>query len=363
MSENYPNLKKIFPDYKPLFTSSGTCAFYLALKSIANAQSGGGEVIIPSTICSSIPLAAMQAGFSIRFCDVEKENFCLSLEKIKPHINKNTKAILVPYLFGKSLPILDILNFARDQNIVVIEDIAQSIGSRTGKSYYGSFADLTILSFNEKKIIGKEDAGCLLFKNENDLLWTKNVERQLPLALPPSQLNKLQNEFRNLTMSFFSESRNSLFHVKTPNYSDIFQKYELAFLFRCHLADSTKQRLDQELSDIEAIRQDRFKKYQIYLENLSLKYRAVQFSANEMIWRLPLLSPSFATQQMIIKTLRNEGHLVSDHYFPMSVYFGQYGLLNAEEIGLTAVNLWVDQKVTPDMIYKSVKLLNSIVGD
>src|SRR6185295_11014513 len=93
-------LESRFSDYKAIGTSRGSAALYLALKAI-HKEHGAGEVILPSTVCPSVPFVVSLAGFVPRFCDVELATFCMSSKTIQACLSSKTRAIVAAYVFGK----------------------------------------------------------------------------------------------------------------------------------------------------------------------------------------------------------------------------------------------------------------------
>ncbi len=76
----------------------------------------------------------------------------------------------------------------------------------------------------------------------------------------------------------------------------------------------------------------------------------MQFSQNEVCWRLPVLLNHHNQKLALIEKLRKQGLLISNHYFPASHIFGDDSPVNAKEVGLRAINLWVDKNVSPEDI-------------
>ena len=72
----------------------------------------------------------MRQNFKLVLCDIDYDDFGLSLKDLKKKINKKTSAIIVVHLFGKLSKIQSILQFIKNKNIKLIEDCAQAHGSK-----------------------------------------------------------------------------------------------------------------------------------------------------------------------------------------------------------------------------------------
>ena len=69
-------------------------------------------------------------------------------------ITKKTKAIIPVHLYGQTCNMKEILKFAKKHKIKVIEDCAQSTGSKINKKTSGCFGDVGCFSFYPTKVLG-----------------------------------------------------------------------------------------------------------------------------------------------------------------------------------------------------------------
>ena len=107
---------------------------------------------------------------------METWNICPDLleEAIKGCISKYgklLKAIIPVHLYGMPAKMNEILKISREYGIQIIEDAAESLGSKYHGKSCGSFGDFGILSFNGNKIITTSGGGAVL---SNDL---KSLDR------------------------------------------------------------------------------------------------------------------------------------------------------------------------------------------
>lgn len=156
--------------------NSGTAAIHLALIELGV---GPGDLVI----CQSFTFSAsanpiVYLGAKPVFVDSEMEtwNMCPDLleEAIKGCISKHgklPKAIIPVHLYGMPAKMNQILKISREYGIRIIEDAAESLGSKYHGKSCGSFGDFGILSFNGNKIITTSGGGAVL---SNDL---KSLDR------------------------------------------------------------------------------------------------------------------------------------------------------------------------------------------
>ena len=123
------------------------------------------EIIIPShTYCASA-LPFVRYGAKIRWVDIDKDDFTINTENLKNIINKNTKVIFAVHLYGLPCEINKIKKICDKKKIILIEDCAQSLGSKIKNRYVGTFGDMSIFSFHQQKNMTTLGEGGMLVVN------------------------------------------------------------------------------------------------------------------------------------------------------------------------------------------------------
>ena len=141
---------------------SGTNALVCALKALDIGP--GHQVMTVGHTFVSTTEAIVNVGATPVFVDID-EFYHLDVNKMK--LTDTLKAILFVDLYGQTPDIDKILNFAKQFNLKVIEDAAQSFGSEYKGKKVGSVTDLTCFSFNPVKNLGAMgDAGAVTGKKE-----------------------------------------------------------------------------------------------------------------------------------------------------------------------------------------------------
>lgn len=131
-------------------TASGTDAIYLAIRALDIGK--GDEVITsPMTWVSSTNSILMNNAKPI-FVDI-KNDLNIDENKIEEKITTKTKAILYVNYTGKIVNTEKIISLAKKYKLKVIEDSAQSFGSRRYNMPSGSFGDISCFSFNPMKVL------------------------------------------------------------------------------------------------------------------------------------------------------------------------------------------------------------------
>lgn len=140
--------------------TNGTVSLYLALKALGIGE--GDEVIVPDMTMVASPNAVIMANAKPIFVDIEKDTLCLSLDEVEKNISKKTKAIMVVALNGRAPDMNRVLKIAKDNNLFVIEDAAQALGSYFRGKHLGTFGDIGSFSFSTPKVITTAQGGALV---------------------------------------------------------------------------------------------------------------------------------------------------------------------------------------------------------
>jgi len=117
------------------------------------------EIIFPGYGYMAGPNIALQMGLKPVFVDVDLKTFCINKNLIQNKISNRTKAIFLIHTYGNPCSMKSIVSIARDNNLYVIEDCAESFGSIYNKKKTGSLGDFGLFSFQSTKTITSGEGG------------------------------------------------------------------------------------------------------------------------------------------------------------------------------------------------------------
>lgn len=147
--------------------ASGTDALHLAL--IAAGVGRGDEVITtPFTFIATAEAVSYVGGVPV-FVDIEPDTFNIDPAEVKKKITKKTRAILPVHLYGHPAEMDLIMEIAREHNLKVIEDCAQSFGAEYKGKKAGSFGDMGCFSFFPSKNLGCYGDGGMIITNDDSI--------------------------------------------------------------------------------------------------------------------------------------------------------------------------------------------------
>ena len=149
------NFEKEFAEYLNakycIGVNSGLDALTLAVRAFN--IGAGDEVIVQANTYIATVLAITENGATPIFVEPD-EFYNLDAEKIESAITEKTKAIMVVHLYGQASNMKKICDVAKKYNLNIIEDCAQSHGSRFGEKMTGTFGDVGCFSFYPTKNLG-----------------------------------------------------------------------------------------------------------------------------------------------------------------------------------------------------------------
>jgi len=143
-----------------LAACNGTAAIHLAY--LALGLKAGDEVIVPGFCYLAAANIALLMGLCPVFVDVDSETYCVTAENIRRAITKKTKLIVVVHTYGNVSPMDEIMDLGKSHEIPVLEDAAESFGSRYKGRQSGTIADIGTYSFHATKTITTGEGGMVL---------------------------------------------------------------------------------------------------------------------------------------------------------------------------------------------------------
>jgi dTDP-4-amino-4,6-dideoxygalactose transaminase len=180
--------------------SSGTAAIHLAL--VVLGVGPGDEVICSTFTFSGSCNPIMYLGATPVFVDSEESTWNMCPELLKTAIRdriakgKKPKAILPVHLYGMPARITEIMQVAREFEIPVIEDAAESLGAMVSGKKTGGFGDFGVFSFNGNKIITTSGGGALVSDHEAEIAKTRFLATQARDPAPHYQHSEVGYNYR-----------------------------------------------------------------------------------------------------------------------------------------------------------------------
>lgn len=129
-----------------VFVNSGASANYI-MASIAKEVKGVGEVIVPPIGWVSDISPLVNLGMTPVFVDVDMKTLAISAEHIRRAITPETKAIVLVHALGFNGINEQIVDIAKEHDLMLIEDCCESHGALWGDKKIGTFGHMSNFSF------------------------------------------------------------------------------------------------------------------------------------------------------------------------------------------------------------------------
>uniref|UniRef100_A0A1X7U068 Aminotransferase class I/classII domain-containing protein n=2 Tax=Amphimedon queenslandica TaxID=400682 RepID=A0A1X7U068_AMPQE len=313
--------------------SSGYSALVLALK-LANIKKGD-SVLVPSFTMAAVSNAVTTVGARPVFVDCEEGQFNPSAAEYQVSLTNDCKALIVTHTYGIPADIEPLVSFADDNGLVLIEDIAEAIGTDYKGKYVGTFGDFATASLYANKTITSGDGGFVMSTKED------------------KSLRHRANSYAN--------------HGFTPKHH---------FLHFEHSGNYKMSGLQAALvlpaiDDIPTVMEDRKRISATYRENLDktqgLSLMPLNPSGKEAPWMFGVLVESREKRREVREKLARDGIETRDFFFPLHLQpmavdmenetVSPPSLPQAESLGLRGFYLPTYYGLgTDDIVYVSNKL-------
>ena len=146
--------------------SSGTAAVHMALKA---AGAGEGDIVF----CSSLTFAATANAIIYEnaipvFIDSDEKTWNMDPDLLEEAFKKypQAKAVIVVHIYGLAADMDRIADICNRYGAVLIEDAAESLGTKYKGRHTGTIGDYGVFSFNGNKIITTSGGGMLVSDNK-----------------------------------------------------------------------------------------------------------------------------------------------------------------------------------------------------
>lgn len=143
--------------------NSGTSALYIALAAFGVGPSD--EVLVPGYLWVSCVSAIVRLGAIPRLVDID-DTFCMDPEDLKNKISTHSKAIIFVHMSGATGHINEVKKIAQENQLFLLEDCAQSLGTTLNRQYVGTFGDMAIFSFQLNKNITSGEGGMIICRDK-----------------------------------------------------------------------------------------------------------------------------------------------------------------------------------------------------
>ncbi|MFH1401926.1 MAG: aminotransferase class I/II-fold pyridoxal phosphate-dependent enzyme [Parcubacteria group bacterium] len=161
------NLENEFKNYlgvrHAISFNSGRSSLMAILNSLGLQR--GDEILLQVFTCNAVPNPIIWSGFKPVYVDANEQTFNIDAEDLKRKIvfrqvqGGRARAVIVQHTFGLPSDMEEILKICQENNLILIEDCAHSLGAEYHGQKVGSFGKASFFSFSRDKVISSVYGG------------------------------------------------------------------------------------------------------------------------------------------------------------------------------------------------------------
>jgi len=140
--------------------NSGTSALHLAFAAVRLPEHS--EVLVPANAYVSAVSALIQAELIPVIVDLDPLTWSMSTEDCERKLTERTRMIVPVHMYGQTCPMNDLSAFAREHDLVLIEDCGQSHGAMADGRLTGTFGFAAAFSLCCRKHLAIGEGGIVI---------------------------------------------------------------------------------------------------------------------------------------------------------------------------------------------------------
>jgi len=328
--------------------NSGTAALHAACFA-AQIENGDEAITSPITFAASANCVLYQGGTPV-FADIDVGTLNIDPVEIKKKITKKTKALIPVDFTGRPVDLEKILQIAKNNNLIIIEDASHALGATYKGSKIGSISDMTIFSFHPVKHITTGEGG---------MITTNNKEYYERLKLFRTHgITKDKNKMSKCDGPWYYEMQELGYNYRLTD-------------FQCALGLSQLKKIDRIIQRRRKI----VKKYNYEFKDMpEIKIPQINPVNSNPVWHIYMIQINLEKlkegRREIFEALRAENIGVNVHYIPVHLqpyYRKRFGyhlgdFPKSENYYSRAITLPVFPKMSDKDIDDVVKAVKKVIN-
>ena len=234
--KKYSNYQQL-PKNNELYFNYGRSALLFFLQTYKDFYNKSLTIATQSLNCSVIMDACLQSKCKVILLDVKLNDFSISIDTLKTlSFDKNPDILILTHYQGViNQDYLKIANYCKENNILIIEDMSQTVKSTINNTEVGSLGNIQLHSFSFDKPFSSMKGGSLILNNINN----EKFKHQLI-----KNYNKITTESLYVAKKDL-EALKFLIHFSKPNncLENIYERTMINFYFILGLPNSWIQAL------------------------------------------------------------------------------------------------------------------------
>ena len=334
-----------------IYTGRGSSALYAILNSITVTKR---KILLPVNICEIVIPVIQMAGFNPVFYDVNPAIGNSDFENIKAKYTGEEAVLLAVHNFGAALEIDLISDWAKENDIFLIEDVCNALGATCKNVPVGNRGDAAIYSFGYSKIVDVGIGGGAIVREPglrqkvNELISTFDL------------FSELYKEADHNFQSKLKILRKDAGKQNPEIYQPLYEQYAKFLIYR--LDKQTENLIKDALSNLNNILLARHQKAMMYKNGIrSGKVLHIKQVKGQIYWRYNIMvEPEWRDE--LLKLLTDNSIWASTWYPPVDQLFfeesNSSSYSGATFFSTRVINLFVDERFSIAEVKRTIRLIN-----
>ncbi|MDD3729034.1 MAG: DegT/DnrJ/EryC1/StrS family aminotransferase [Candidatus Pacebacteria bacterium] len=157
--------------------NSGRSSLFAILKSLDIKE--GEEVLLQGFTCNAAVNPVIWAKLKPVFVDCNKDDYNIDVLDLQKKVSSKSKVVIIQHTFGQPADIDGVLKVCNENNLILIEDCAHSLGAKYKGKLVGSFGKASFFSFSRDKVISSVYGGMAVSNDERIGDNLKKIKEEL----------------------------------------------------------------------------------------------------------------------------------------------------------------------------------------
>lgn len=155
---------------------TGRAALYYYLQALNLPKNT--DVVIQAFTCEAVPLPIIANGLNPIYVDIEKQTFSMDIEDLKKKLTPNSKVLILQHTYGFTPKFRnEILTFAKEKNLIILEDLAHGWNTSLKIENTSSY----LMSFGRSKAFSSVFGGAIVTTDKTIAAKLADAEKKLSM--------------------------------------------------------------------------------------------------------------------------------------------------------------------------------------
>ena len=332
----------------------------LAIQVILRDITPGAVVALAPVVCQDVISAVISAGCTPLFVDLDPATTEVPASEWERARDAGATVAIAVHLFGIGQSLTNLKRIFAGEDLLIIDDAAQAVGTKVGTGFAGTHGTVGILSFGPSKQLPVGGAAVLTREAAVlDLVRKNRASANLSVSTVLSE-----EDFRTK----LDVARGQLAQVgrsAASHFQGLLEGYQDLLNVVAH--ETVPEKIAHILPQLGELRERRMRKFLLW-RSLLVKTRATffEYTRGANPWRATFRVPGIGWEEQaaLAEEMRSHGVPVSTWYLPGHWFLdgGKMKMDGAERLSREVFQLWIDETTTEEQIHTWAPVVQATIG-